>query len=335
MKGVLVVHVGAGNHSLANRTKYRKLIAKALGAESLVGASKVLEGSSLTNTGYGSSLNMDGQVECDASFIRSRNGAIIDVGSMYNIRHQYPISETIDAFEALQQSYRENAMGLTIPVMIDHNRAMEFYNKDKEEEALPDLVSPKNLDLYSRYKSSVPLKRLDPVTDTIGVIYTTEEGSEVAASSGGNFFKVPGRIGCAAVLGASIAQRSVVLPGSLYFISCMCSGNGEDIMLMNLARSIIDSLSSKIETSEDLLQDMVDAIEEEGRNVPLHNSSKTIYIGSICSILNLESQKTTILYCHSTESFFFGFKSDSGEPEVVLSTLETEPGKFCRGEFRI
>ncbi|CAH2354977.1 hypothetical protein CLIB1423_20S01244 [[Candida] railenensis] len=335
MKGVLIVHVGAGNHSLANRTKYKKLIGKALRAENLVDASKVLEGSSLTNTGYGSSLNIDGQVECDASFIRTRNGAIADVGSMYNIRQRYPISETVRAFEALQESYRENAMGLTMPIMIDHNRVMEFYNKDKEEEVLPDLISPKNLDLYSRYKSNVPLKQLESVTDTIGVIYTTEEGSEVASSSGGNFFKVPGRIGCAAVLGASIAQRSVVLSDSSYTISCMCSGNGEDIMLMNLARYIIDSLSCKIESSDDLSQDMVDAIEQEGRNVPLHSNSKTIYIGSICSILNIQSQRTTILYCHSTESFFFGFRSDSCGPEVILSTLETEPGKFCRGEFRI
>lgn len=337
MYDILIVHSGAGNQSLLNRSKYKKLLKNALLSGSMIEASKVLEGSSLTNTGIGSSLNLLGKVQCDSSFIIRNNARAVEMGAMFNIRHPFPILENIRISSQFRDVYQGNALGLSRPVLVDHQQVCHA-----SEASEANLVTDKNQKIYDMYKrqglSNVDptlahlLKLHEPVTDTIGVIHITPESTSIAASSGGNFFKFPGRIGCAGIIGSSIYSKVVGSKG----VSCMCSGNGEDIIMMQLAKSVTERIARANEEEEELPELLVDTIQDEGASIPISTDSGQLYVGVICTIHDLVNNKTKLIYCHSTPSFFFGFYRKSSEPEIILSTLESRNnGIFCRGEFKI
>lgn len=342
---ILVVHIGAGNQSLARKNKYIGLIKKSLSTQQILNASQVLERSSLTNTGYGSALNLEGEVECDSSYVIACRGLNqVEMGAFYNVRHEYPISETIDVWHRLNQLYQPGGklgnVGLSRPVLVNYDLVKHLVSSraDIESGSRDLLVSPKNMEIYRAYKDKGLVDYNQDVTDTIGLIEIKSEKTSIMTSSGGNFFKLPGRIGCAGVIGAAISHR---VQDNHIAISCMCSGNGEDIIMMSLARSIADGLIQLNENGYDYAETMVQIITQESSKISLtsvnNSNEKIVYVGAICVIDDLQTNKKVLVYCHSTESFFFGFQKGNNEPEVILSTLGTSPklGTYCRGEFRI
>lgn len=345
----LVIHIGAGSHSLAKNDKYKKLIKQALQNESpqvLLDASKILERSPLTNTGYGSSLNLIGEVQCDASFICDRkNDEKISMGSMYNIDNRYPITEIMRCFEQLDDLYSREfkSFGLTKPLMFDYSEVqllLQMLNRENIPNS-ESLISPRAKKIYDLYKDRLTGTYTSPqvvgndVQDTIGLIHITGESTYVAASSGGNFFKFPGRIGCAGIIGASIGH----MKSDSVSISCLCSGNGEDIIMMNLSNQIANRMLHS--SSSEYCDALEDAIVQASANMPLTSVNDKneciIYVGVICIIHHLATGVKHLVYCHSTESFYFGFRSSTMKPEVVLSRLDsTKVGQvFVRGEFRL
>lgn len=353
-KGLVIVHIGAGIHSEAKHEHYKKLIKRALlktkSERVLLEVSEKLEKSPLTNTGYGSSLNLVGSVQCDASFIfHDREYRKTEMGSMYNIANKYPIGEAVRCFEQLNRLYTEGfkSFGLSRPLVFDHGQK-QLLNKltnTKEGVKVDSFISSKAQKIYDTYKVKL-MGGNDPqenevsavrneIQDTIGVIHITSKGTDVATSSGGNFFKFPGRIGCAGVLGAGIGYHQ---KGGIS-VSCMCSGNGEDIIAMNLANRVVDRMVSC--PSTEYCETLVDIILQSSMDVSLaavDNRNETIiYVGVVCVLHDHTSGKKHLVYCHSTESFYFGFRSHNRAPEVVLSRLDSaRVGRiFARGEFKI
>ncbi|CUM45844.1 uncharacterized protein AC631_05707 [Debaryomyces fabryi] len=351
---LVIVHIGAGSHSLQKNDKYKQLIRKALQVNDsktvLAEVSKKLERSVLTNTGYGSSLNLIGEVQCDASFISyNREDKYTSMGVMYNIVNKYPITETLKCFKQLNTLYSTGfkSFGLARPLIFDHcqKKLLDELTNNNEDVDKETLVSTKSQRIYDTYKhtlmsdynqTSNELNRIrNEIQDTIGIIHIGNTNTEIATSSGGNFFKFPGRIGCAGVLGAAIGHHTK----NGISVSCMCSGNGEDIIMMDAADRIVNNMINDF--SEDYCELLVNIILQASTDLPLtavdDYNNKMIYIGAICIIHDLNSGVKRLVYCHSTESFYFGFRSHNNKPEVILSRLDSDKvgHVFVRGEFKI
>ncbi|ODV77238.1 N-terminal nucleophile aminohydrolase [Suhomyces tanzawaensis NRRL Y-17324] len=329
---ILLIHIGAGNHSQAKNQQYLKLLRQALATEDFVASSKVIEASKLTNTGYGSSLNYLGVVECDASFIRHENGKV-DMGSFAAMEGSlYPISDTIGRFELVWSKYSSMASyGLTKPIALtdsSYKKSMDLVSDLK----CHNLVLKEAEKYYKAYINQ--LKGPAEVSDTVGVLQIKNGTTIIGTSSGGNFFKFPGRIGCAGVIGAAIDFKR----RDRLELSCMCSGNGEDIIMMKLAHEITNHTFQDDDYGEELVQ-LIRNIADKYQLLAVDSKGITcIYVGAILVIHNTVTGDKKLIYCHSTESFYFGFKSSQQKPQVVRSTL-TSPDRagktFAYGECKI
>lgn len=321
MMDILVIHIGAGIHDHKLTHKYKSLLRKALSKKSILESSKIVESSSLTNTGYGSSLNVLGNVECDASFIMNDSTTTTTttnqqrLGSLVNMTCKFPILELFRVFGQLDELY-ENELDLTSPLMLTYpslQNTIIGITKDSSE-----LISPKARRVYELYKDEVFQDKRLPhgISDTIGILHVHENVTTIATSSGGNLFKLPGRIGCAGVLGAGIAFSD---QGAGVKIGCMCSGNGEQIIQYNLAQVLVDNIGS---FSDDNYGECIEKL--------LRGFSGHLYVGFIVVIQKQSSVQ--LLYGHTTESFHFGFRVGECKTKVILSYSEHE-GKLTFGEY--
>lgn len=172
------------------------------------------------------------------------------------------------------------------------------------------------------------------VQDTVGIMHFHSEGYELASSSGGTFFRIPGRVSCAGVLGAGIAFSCV----NHIKVSTMCTGNGDDITRMNLASYLSDAFTTHLDTLSEDTPDfgkiLIEMVLRKSKQYELsgvdHNNEPSIYLGVIMVIETREYKR--LVYCHSTESFYFGFKLKGGT-EIVLSRKDNNSNKFLYGEY--
>lgn len=330
---MLVVHIGAGSHLRTKDTDYKKILANALACESYSEASRCLEEPILTNTGRGSSINMVGNVECDACIIRGDMAAqkVICGVAAHNIQHKTPIEALCVAEKGLSEVYGANytRWGLSAPVVFDYGAiASTFGFPETSQEELVEELKKVLYDLYKERitrgsDAAVPIE----VQDTIGLIHAENNQLSVLSSSGGNFFKLPGRSGCAAIPGAATAVRFC----GPWTISCLCSGNGDDIVQMNLAAKVVQSFDD-IDTFS---MSLVPTIEHAGSQVLLQaqdmHGKSILYVGVLGLICNSETKEAAIVYAHSTETFYFGFRGK--KTRTVLS--RSKPGVFVQGEYKI
>lgn len=368
---MLVIHLGAGNHDRRKTKSYKKLIIHALKAnQPIIPTSSIIEKSPLTNTGYGSCLNMLGEVECDASIlVANRINNTVSMKSLIGINDSlYPISTTATVFSGIESLYNRtntNQFGITMPIKLSYQSFSKYQNFQ-----LPcsnrDLVSPSAQTFYDTYQPKISLQSANnvhetyqpqisllnssnslcddsgvgSVTDTIGLLEIDQNQTTIATSLGGNFFKVPGRIGCAGEIGSSIDFYRNTL--NCLEISCLCSGNGEDIMQMKLSHYIVNNFD--INQNHNWGENLVNLIQNHLAGFDLFGKSKfnddsILYVGVIVIINNIKDNWKRLIYCHSTESFYFGFRTDDQkvDPNVVFSHLDdsSKVGKtFAYGEFK-
>ncbi|KAF3766515.1 N-terminal nucleophile aminohydrolase, partial [Cryphonectria parasitica EP155] len=102
----IVIHAGAGYHSLQNESFHLAMCSKAASegmkllkagrtaVEAVEAAIKVLENNEITNAGYGSNLSIDGTVECDATMVDhfGRSGAC---GAVPNVKNPISLAKLI------------------------------------------------------------------------------------------------------------------------------------------------------------------------------------------------------------------------------------------------
>ncbi len=241
----LIVHGGAGADPNDGRDELRDGIRQAVAAGFAVlreggsavlaveAAVCVLEDHPRFNAGRGSELTTEGKVEMDASIMEGdglRNGAVACVTS---IRH--PVSLARRIMEDGRHSFfvAEGALA----------RARALGNP---------LCDPDEL-VTDRQR-----KRLESVqAGTVGAVALDRRGLIAAATStGGMTGKLPGRVGDSPLIGCGTYAESTAGGVS-------CTGNGEAIIRVVLARRTLDILKA-VEDPAHACQIALDVLTDEG-----------------------------------------------------------------------
>ncbi|MEK7444257.1 MAG: isoaspartyl peptidase/L-asparaginase family protein [candidate division NC10 bacterium] len=242
----LIVHGGAGADPQEGREELREGIRQAVQAgwdaleaggsslDAVEAAVRVLEDHPRFNAGRGSVLTSAGTVEMDASIMEGnelRNGA---VGSVTAIRH--PISLARRILESGRHSLFVGAGA------VERARALGIPPCDPAE-----LITERQM------------KRLHAVqAGTVGAVALDRRGVIAAATStGGMAGKLPGRVGDSALIGCGTYAES-----NLGGVSC--TGDGEAIIRVVLARRALDTLKS-VDDPGQACRVAVDVLVEEGR----------------------------------------------------------------------
>ncbi|KAJ1950358.1 hypothetical protein IWQ62_006580, partial [Dispira parvispora] len=187
--------------------------------QAVVKAIKVLEDSEFTNAGYGSNLNIDGAVECDASVMEGSTGSFGAVGAVSQIRNP------IDAAYALHQQERRRVFpsGRIPPLFLVGSGAEKWVSTQGVSllSSSQSLIAPCAQAKYQHYHrfaqamdsnnevtvdtAQSPSRAIpfDELNDTVGAVCQDYQGNTAAGvSSGGVLLKFPGRVGEAAMFGA-------------------------------------------------------------------------------------------------------------------------------------
>ncbi|KAF7998975.1 hypothetical protein HF325_006507 [Metschnikowia pulcherrima] len=402
---ILAIHIGAGRHSAQKSQQYKKLLRLALRKNDILDASRVIEGSPLTNTGVGLSVDRLCQATSDACFIEALERRIVDSLALLDIYDEpYPTSCLHKVLQSLGLEFRPGGtnrrFGLSRPSLLDYRAYKTFVEQSIEPNV--EITEIEDVAIGGRRKSLV-LRRLktaftkfkriyeneslkcgqeDQITldyqcdakyshkkrrkesnsfcgtselesaltereqsiddsagieDTVGYIQVSasEARTRISSSSGGNFYRLPGRISCAGILGSGIGYSC---HGEIE-VSCMCSGNGDDIIAMSLASYLSESIAEHILESEEwpdlgpYLKNRILAKSKQVAKTAVNaNLEEITYVGVL--LLVKTPNTTRLVFCHSTESFYFAFRL-RGEIETVLSNNPGAVGEFIFGEYKL
>ena len=178
----------------------------------------VLEDNPLFNAGTGSTLNSLGKVEMDAAIMESdslRAGAVAAVSGIKN---------PIKVARRVMEDGRH--------VLLAGEGAVLFARQIGLPECAPEaLISEREI------------KRWEGKHGTVGcVAFDTNGKLAVATSTGGIFNKLPGRVGDSPLLGCGTYANS--------YGAVSCTGHGEAIMRILMARDAVQLLQNDMEPGE-------------------------------------------------------------------------------------
>ena len=183
-------------------------------------AVRALEDDPTFNAGYGSVLNAAGNVEMDAAIMDGATLQAGGVGALRGVRN--PIS-------VARQVMDSNA------VLLVGQGAYEFAQEQEAELYQPtSLIAPSQFDAWQH-----PSSRINS-HDTVGCVAMDKSGHIAAGTStGGLAGKLPGRIGDSPLIGSGLYADAT--QGG-----CSMTGDGEAIMRLVLAKTVIDLLQGGI-----------------------------------------------------------------------------------------
>jgi beta-aspartyl-peptidase (threonine type) len=198
-----------------------------------------LEDDPVFNAGTGSVLNTDGDVELDAAIMDGQTLAYGAVVNLRRIRNPISLARSVLAGPATMLA-SEGAERFA--------KAQDIPLCDNKE-----LVVERERLLWQQWKANcsasfLDLKQPSPASpspqatghDTVGAIALDARGSLIAANStGGTPFKLPGRIGDTPLVGCGLYADALVG-------ACVCTGWGEAITRMALARRAVELLEHRI-----------------------------------------------------------------------------------------
>jgi len=188
----------------------------------------VLEDDPVFDAGYGSHLNLNGQVECDAIVM---NGATLRAGAAATLHH---VKNPIRAARAILEKCPH--------MMLVAEGAERFASENgvalcKAEE----LVSEAEWDAWMKCKKDAHAAEHHRGHEqgTVGAVALDREGRLFAATStGGTCCKLPGRVGDSPLIGCGCYADSEAGGVS-------CTGYGEAIMKVVMAKSATDFLRAQ------------------------------------------------------------------------------------------
>jgi beta-aspartyl-peptidase (threonine type) len=202
----------------------------------------VLENDSIFDAGYGSHLNRDGRVECDAIVM---DGATLRAGSAAALqRIRNPIKLARKILE-------------TCPHMMLVGEGAERYAKDQ---GIP-LCDPKELIAEAEWQAWQQCKKDQHAAanhrgheqGTVGAVAIDQGGALFAATStGGTCCKLPGRIGDSPLIGCGCYADSEAGGVS-------ATGYGEAIMKVVMAKSAVDQLRTTLVVTQHVHPEIRDA----------------------------------------------------------------------------
>jgi beta-aspartyl-peptidase (threonine type) len=239
MKPSLVVHGGAWDipdeAAEACATGCKKALAAgwwvlAAGGHALdavAAAIVVLEDDPVFDAGYGSHLNFDGHVECDAMVM---DGQTLRAGAAAVLRH---VKNPIRAARAILEH---------CPHMMLVGEGAEHFARENGVKLCKaeELVSEAEWDAWMKCKKDkhTATHHRGHEQGTVGAVAMDSEGRLFAATStGGTCCKLPGRVGDSPLIGCGCyadAQAGGV----------SCTGYGEAIMKVVMAKSAVDFLQA-------------------------------------------------------------------------------------------
>jgi len=185
----------------------------------------VLEDDPAFDAGYGSHLNLDGRVECDAIVM---NGATLDAGAASTLQHvKNPIrvaraileksSHMMLVGEGAERFAAEHGIALCDPGELI---------SEAEQEAWLKCRNDKHAAEHHRGHEQ----------GTVGAVALDKDGNLFAATStGGTCCKLPGRVGDSPLIGCGCYADSEAGGVS-------CTGYGEAIMKIVMAKTAVDFL---------------------------------------------------------------------------------------------
>jgi len=185
----------------------------------------VLEDDPVFDAGFGSHLNLDGHVECDAIVM---NGATLRAGAAAALRHvKNPIQ--------VARKILENCPHM----MLVADGAERFAKEHGIHLCKPEeMISEAEYEAWMKCKADkhAAEHHRGHEQGTVGAVAIDANGALYAATStGGTCCKLPGRIGDSPLIGCGCYANSEIGAVS-------CTGYGEAIMKVVLAKSAVDFL---------------------------------------------------------------------------------------------
>jgi L-asparaginase / beta-aspartyl-peptidase len=188
----------------------------------------VLEDDPVFDAGYGSHLNLDGHVECDAIVM---DGATLRAGSAATLRH---VKNPIRAARAILEKCPHMML---VAEGAEHFAKANGVQLCKAEE----LVSEAEWEAWLKCKKDAhaATHHRGHEQGTVGAVALDREGRLFAATStGGTCCKLPGRVGDSPLIGCGCYADAETGGVS-------CTGYGEAIMKVVMAKSATDFLRAK------------------------------------------------------------------------------------------
>jgi beta-aspartyl-peptidase (threonine type) len=241
MKPALIVHGGAWDIPDEAVDACKSGCQRALGAgwtllagggsalDAVEAAIMVLEDDPVFDAGYGSHLNLDGRVECDAIVM---NGATLRSGAAATLqRVKNPIH--------LARKILENCPHMMLVAEGAERFAKEHGIKLCKPE---ELVSEAEQEAWMKCKADkhAAEHHRGHEQGTVGAVAIDRDGRLFAATStGGTCCKLPGRVGDSPLIGCGCYADSEAGGVS-------CTGYGEAIMKIVMAKTAVDLLRSRV-----------------------------------------------------------------------------------------
>jgi beta-aspartyl-peptidase (threonine type) len=232
---VIIVHGGAGTIPdeqveafqrgcrLAAERGLALLLAGAPAEDAVEAAIRLLEDDGTFDAGRGSFLSQDGIVEMDAGFME---GAKLKAGAVAGVRD---IANPITLARLVMASPHVFLIG---------EGASRFALQHGLRRCSPaELISPRELAAWRAWQEAQTPAPPSKPQDTVGAVALDAQGHLAAGTStGGMRFKVPGRVGDVPCVGAGFYADDLLGAAS-------CSGVGEDILRLVLAKRAVDALA--------------------------------------------------------------------------------------------
>ncbi|XP_053209539.1 threonine aspartase 1-like isoform X2 [Panonychus citri] len=321
---MIAVHAGAGVHYESKREIHEKICKSSCEAglkaikdnlsaiDAVTQAIMVMEDDPSTNSGYGSNLCRDGNIECDASLMDGHSLLWAGVGAVPGIKNPIKISQLL-----LKEQLIVNPYGLIAPNILVGEPAKRW----AVDRGLPmaNLVTEQAESTYNKLRrkidrqdssepdNSIKSRRFD----TVGAVAVDRKGHIAAGvSSGGILFKVPGRMGQAASYGAGCwAQESVGIS---------TSGSGEYLVKTLFARECASYFLSNTEQSVESFNDMF--ISKFTDSPFLANVTTSKSAGVIAVIHDDERNCDELYWAHNTPTMVLAYAKESLQsPKFVFS----------------
>jgi beta-aspartyl-peptidase (threonine type) len=213
------------------------LMAGGTAIEATEAAVRIMEDLPVFDAGRGSHLNRDGEVELDAGIM---DGSTLMAGAVAGIKHV------------------ANPITLARRVLFDSEHVF-LTGSGAERFAVAcgiplcenaDLIVPREREAWERRRleevgaleTGAPLSKrtgaaFQPAADTVGAVAFDLAGNLAAANStGGTFYKYPGRVGDTPIIGCGLYADNQMG-------AAVCTGWGEQIMKTVLAKTTVDQIA--------------------------------------------------------------------------------------------